>query len=433
MNFRTSTILCTLLLIFIGPQANAQWELFADLLNQMDDNTQNQFFNDLDNSNAPNTDQQDLNLALDHLFSSLNDPCHEPGGGLDQSFIDRLNECLDDLNEMAPNSGLPGSDQDTLLGELDRINDLFNMNFDSLGGLYDNYQDSIGSDPEWDVTIFGYDDMVDENLAVLEDSVNLITDPNFFNNPADIASILGQLFSQSLFLDLELAFGIQNADLKYYNDSYSAAASVIRVGSVPRFDRTVVQCHDGILRLPLEPFWHVQESFVSGRIPNSINNDVHNAFENDNNFNSLLMFGDYGMMATPSIGRTGTTDFKLVTSLGMEFGTYVPAHREYNPYRTSVNKGYTTGFGPQIGSGFAAITGPLTIYSIGTVATGNLFKTDQPYRYSSVRVEAGVRYGNAINIRYTNAWVNWQDKDNRRANINHQLTIGIILGSLHSN
>src|SRR5690606_25432166 len=133
---------------------------------------------------------------------------------------------------------------------------------------------------------------------------------------------------------------------------------------------------------PIEPRWHIQTSWISGRIPTTINkgsrssgggdsgtrgngNDLTQARDGESNFNPLLLSGDFAMMATPNVGRIGSTSFHLITSLGIEFGTYAPAHREYNPIRTANNRGFATGFGPQVGSGFAAVNGPLVIYSMG--------------------------------------------------------------------
>ncbi|PJA50288.1 MAG: hypothetical protein CO171_02540 [Syntrophobacterales bacterium CG_4_9_14_3_um_filter_49_8] len=76
-------------------------------------------------------------------------------------------------------------------------------------------------------------------------------------------------------------------------------------------------------------------------------------------------------------------------------------------------------------------TGPLTIYSLATVAHGGVFHAVLPYRYNAMRFEAGMRFGNIINVRYSTGHVTWQDNDNRRADIKNQVTVGIILQELH--
>ena len=426
--------------------ANAQWDLFADLLGQLDDETFNNYFDDLDDLGQDwDIDQFDLNSMLDDHYDLLNNSF--PGGILDSSYLFGIDQGLGDLDILLDGSGLVDSDQDTILGELGRLQDIFETNFDSLGNLFGQYSDSLGSDPNWDVTILDYDDQVDTNFGLLQDSLDIITKGTDPNNLGDVVSILGQLFSQSLFTDLELAFGTQSSDLKYWFDEYSANAKVLRVGSVPRFDRTAVNCHDGILRVPIEARWHVEASWINGRIPYSIDNtfnfnqneengnrpsDEEYDYSNspDKKFNPLMLFGDFALMANPTVGRIGNTSFRLITSLGMEAGTYAPAHREYAP-ANAVNRGFATGFGPQVGSGFSIINGPLIVYTMGTISRGDVLRCAQPYKYESMRFEAGIRYGDIINVRCSTGRVSWQENDNRRANIRHQVTVGIILNSLN--
>ncbi|HHM21424.1 MAG TPA: hypothetical protein ENJ20_05310 [Bacteroidetes bacterium] len=420
-----------------GQTAFGQWNLIADMLGQLNDNEQNQFFANFNNlNNNWNINQEDLNYNLDELFNFMDNPCLQVG--LDSSYLAGFDEGMNDLNILLQGSGLPDSDQDTILGALGQIQEELEFNFDSLGNIFNQFGDIVNTDPDWDVTILNYDDLVDNSFNVLEDTFGNVVNTNL-NDVGDIAHIIGQLLNEALFTDLELAFGTQAGDFKYWNDRYSASAKVLRVGSVPRFDGTAVECSDGIVRLPIEPRWHVEASWMAGRIPTSINNippgaEGQTLFDNNGNrnFNPLVLFGDFAMMATPDIGRIGNTSFKLITSLGLEAGTYAPAHREYAPPFSSGNKGFATGFGPQVGSGFAAVAGPLVIYSMGTIARGTLLRCPLPYRYNSRRFEAGVRYGNRINVRYTTGKTTWQDNDNRRARIRHQLTIGIILGSLHN-
>ncbi len=422
--------------VLMSQKASAQWDLFADIFNQLDSTENNQFLNDFNDLNGNwSIDQFDLNQTLDELFGSLNDPA--PGGALDSSYIFGFNDAIDLLNGGLGSSGLPFNDQDTILGQVLNIQDIFEMNFDSLQGIFGQYQDSLGSDPNWDVTILDYDELTESNFDVLQDTFDQVINTDI-NDMEDIAGIIGQLFNESLYADLEMAFGMQVSDLKYYEDRYSSSAKVFRVGSVPRFDGTAVKCHDGTLRVPIEPRWHVEASWLTGRVPSSIaqprgaeGGNIQNRDTDNSAFTPILFRGDFAMMATPTLGRLGSTSFRLITSLGLEFGTYAPAHQNYNQY-TRDNKGYATGYGPQVGSGFAATTGPLTLYTIGTISQGRLFRCAMNYNYNSTHLEAGIRYGNIINVRYSTGRVTWQDNDNRRANINHQFTIGIILNSLHN-
>ena len=182
--------------------------------------------------------------------------------------------------------------------------------------------------------------------------------------------------------------------------------------------------------LPLEARWHVQASWVGGDEQPTAN-DINNIVFEHKAFNPLLMFGDYAIMATPQIGKLGNTTFRLITSLGTEFGTYAPAHHDFARPYTSSNKGYMTGLGAQAGAGFAFNTGALTVYSIGTFTRGQALRCPKPYAYTSRIYEVGMRYGNIVNVRYSSGQISWQDFNNRLAKINHQFTIGIILAELH--
>lgn len=418
-----------LLLLVLSQTANAQWSLFADLLKQMDNNTFNQYFgnlNDLDNT--WDVDQEFGNVLLNDLYSGLENPF--PGGVLDSSFLDVWDPAYDLLNDKLPGLGLSNDDQDTILGQFTFVQDIFGNNFDSLGGAFGQYQDELVFDSSnWNVVIIGFDDMTEANLDILQDSLDMFADPTLVNGPGDVSGIIGKLFDAVAFPDLELAFGIQQAKLKYWELPYAADAKVIRIGSVPRFNRNVQNCPGKPWRLPIEARWHVQASWTDTRPPAV--GDAHASNNDANKFNPLLLSGDFAMMAIPIVGRWGNTSFRLITSLGMEAGTYAPAHADYRPPFTLPNKGFATGFGPQLGGGFAMTTGLLTIYSIGTVTKGETFRSRLPYKYNAARYEVGMRYGNIINVRYSVGDISWQSFENRTAKINNQLTIGLILSELH--
>ncbi len=420
-------------LTLVSQKANAQWDLFADLLNQTDNTVYNQFFNNLGILDTTwNVNQVDGNELLNEHYDLLNNPL--PGGVLDSTYLFGLDAGLDTLLDRLPGFGLAGSDADTLLGELDEIQDIFGSNFDSLGGLYGQYQDSLRFDSaNWNVIIIDFDNLTDEHYDILQDTLGMVMGSTFPSNPNNFANLLDKLFDPISFPDLELAFGVQNADYKYWGEEYSADAKVIRIGSVPRFDKEADQCNYPTPILPIEARWHVMASWNGGERTLASESDATGAREEGDKggFNPLMFYGDFAMMATPRIGAWGNTSFRLITSLGMEFGTYAPAHRDYRPPFTSFNKGFATGFGPQAGAGFAMTTGQLVIYSIATMAEGDVVRCALPYRYNSRRLEVGMRYGNIINVRCTTGKMSWQENDNRRANINHQVTVGIILSELN--
>lgn len=414
-------------------RANAQWDLFSDLLNQFDVGTNQFFFDNLDSLNGnwnPN-----LNPSGD-LFGDLDNNLLDsiPSGNLDSTYLLGLDAGLDTLLAHLPGFGLSGTDQDTLLGELDWINGIFNNNSDSLGGLFGQYHDSLALVPNyWDITVINSDSMHNEQLNYLQDSVNIIggqSDPNGLGN---FSHIFGNVFDVNIFPDIELAFGTQNSNLKYYNDKYGADAKIVRIGSVPRFDKTVSVGHDGIRPVfPIEARWHVDVSWTNEAHPTPQYGDeiVHNEGYSKG-FNPLMMSGDFAIMATPGIGTLGNTSFKLITSLGTEFGTYAPSHSDYARPFTSNNKGFMTGLGAQVGAGFSFTTGAITAYSLATFTQGQALRSLKPYQYTSRRYEVGIRYGNIINVRYSTGYVSWQEFENRQAKINNQFTVGIILAELH--
>lgn len=431
MNKLLPIVLSLFVFTLTSQKATAQWDLFADLLSQMDNNVYNQYFNNLGNLDTTwNVNQTQGNVFLHDLYGELGDP--NPGGMLDSSYLFGINSALDTLEDHLPGGLLP-SDADTLLGELEHIGDIFGENFDSLGGVFDHYQDSLQVDSmaNWNVTIIGFDDLTSSHFDILQDTLDMVmnhTSPS--NRPHDIDDLIQMVFNRASFPDLELAFGMQDASLKYYNDAYSATAKVIRIGSVPRFNHN----YNPIFTpggLPIEARWHVEASFLNKRITTSVPEPIAAPVENGKGFNPLLLFGDFAMMATPGIGVWGNTTFRIITSLGIEVGTYAPAHTNYAPPRTTFNKGYSTGLGPQAGAGFSMTTGSLVIYSLGTVAHGDALHCARPYKYDSKKFEVGMRYGDIINIRYTTGKVTWQSNDNRRAKINNQITVGVILSELH--
>lgn len=425
--------LLTFSLTFISHRADAQWTIFSDLLSQMDQGTQGFFFNNLDSLNPNlNPNIEPGNDLLDQLNNNLLDSI--PPGSFDSSYLSGLGAGLDTLLVHLPGFGLTGADQDTLLGDLNWIGDILGNNFDSLGGLFGQYHDSLSFDSmNWEVNILGFDSLVNQQYGYLEDSVNIVGNLSDPNGPGDFANISGQLFDVNLFPDIELAFGVQNADLKYYEDRYSATAKIVRIGSVPRFDRNVFDCNGHLPRFPIEPRWHVDVSWTDEDRPTPLAGDATagRADSDSKGFNPLMMSGDFAMMTTPGLGTWGNTSFRLLTSLGTEFGTYAPAHRDYAPPFTNYNKGYMTGLGAQAGAGFAFTTGSLTVYSLCTYAQGQALRCPKPYPYTSRRYEVGMRYGNIINVRYSNSFVSWQTDENRQANVRNQFTVGIILAELH--
>ncbi len=420
-------------LCMLSNNANAQWDILTDLFHQMDNGTNQFFFDNLDSLNGNWDTNYDPNGDMfGQLYGNLLDSI--PPGNLDSTYLDGLDAGLDTLLVHLPGYGLSGTDQDSLLGELDWINGIFNNNFDSLGGLFGQYNDSLALTPNyWDINIINSDSLHNDQLNYLQDSFNLVggaSDPNGLGN---FSHIFGKIFDVNIFPDIELAFGTQSSDLKYFQDKYSADAKIVRIGSVPRFDKNVSNIPgDNSPIFPIEARWHVDVSWINEAhaTPQFGDENIQNNGATKG-FNPMLMSGDFAIMATPGIGTLGNTSFRLITSLGTELGTYAPSHSDYARPFTSSNKGFMTGLGAQVGAGFSFTTGAVTAYSIATFAQGQALRCPKPYPYTSRRYEVGIRYGNIINVRYSTGFVSWQDQENRQANIRNQFTVGIILAELH--
>ncbi|MBI1223649.1 MAG: hypothetical protein GC192_00300 [Bacteroidetes bacterium] len=426
----TSLMASVALMFFLAlaNRANAQVDLLSDLFSQMDPSLGQVLQNNFDSlNNAGNLNQN----ADNELFDQLNDHLLNdiPPGNFDANFQSELGSGLDTLLFHLPGLNLPTGDQDVLLSDIDWINNILNNNSDSLAGLFGQYNDSLYFDPSWDVTIIDSDDLNEEGNQFLADSINMAFDLSNPDGLGNFGSISDQLFDFNLFHDIELAFGTQDANLSYWGYNYSKRSKVFRIGSVPRFDKKVFNNNGRTPIFPVEARWHAEVSWFSGsdNTPSDTNPDAGIGRA----FNPLLLFGDYSLMATPIIGQLGNTTFRLITSLGTEFGTYAPAHQDFRRPYTSNNKGYATGIGAQAGSGFAFSTGRLTVYSIATFAKGQTQKSAKTYPYSHVRYEVGMRYGNLINVRYSSGSSSWQTGGNRTAEVKNQFTVGIILAELH--
>jgi len=389
----TSVAILALFFAFIH-QGNAQVTLLNDLLQQLNSN--------LLNGNAPPS--------------------------LDQGSLDELGAGYDSLAQNISGLGFSAANQDTLLGTIGWLYGSLVGNANDLNGLYGQYQDSLsfGDAANWNVTIIGGDSLVNQGLNNLEDPYSEIGDPANPELPSDFGPALGQLFDVNLFPDIELAFGSQSADLSYWGLNYHRNAKIVRVGSVPRFNKS---SNGALNAMPIEARWHGEVSWISSD-PVGVA-DINSNVNNEGAFNPLLLYGDYALMATPSIGSLGRISFRLLTSLGTEFGTYAPAHKEFAPSRTHTNKGFTTGVGAQTGAGFAFTSGQLTVYTMATFTHGKTFGTDESYEYDSGRYEVGARFGNIVNLRYSNGTSSWEPNGNRIASVKNQFTLGIILPELH--
>lgn len=435
MKILTTTLLLIFCLAFPSQKAQAQWTLLTDIFSQLDGGTFGSYFNNLDTlgpSWAPTVNE------TGDLFTELNQNLLDsiPPINIDSNLYNEIGAGFDTLLFNLPGFGLDGSDEYILTGDLDWINDILGNNIDSLGGLFGQYQDSLSlNNPNWEVVIINFDSLTNQQMAVLQDSVNNsggLANPNGLGGLSDISS---QLFDVNLFPDIELAFGAQLADLNYYEDSYSANAKVFRVGSVPQLNKDVFTGNNKLVRFPMEARWHFEVSWINYDPARPFASDAIASNQSNTSgnkgFNPLLLNADYALMTNPTIGNIGNTTFRLLASLGTEVGTYAPDHKNYMLPYTNLNKGYTTSLAAQAGAGFSFTTGNLTAYTLATFGQGQTLKSAMSYGYTSRKLEVGMRYGHIINVRYSTGFASWQSNQNRQANVRNQFTVGIILSELH--
>lgn len=421
-----------MMLLFYLPHSNAQtgtgpWDLLSDLFGQLDDEGSQNLIDNLNGlGDETNGNLNGANEAFDGLFGILDEGM--PAGVLDQSFIDVWGAGAGLLSGGLAGSGLDLNSQDTIWDAYQNIGGIFQSNQDSLNGAFGQYQDELSFDADnWNVVVIGGDDLAEDNFAYLQNNFEMNVNPE---DPGNIGDIIGQLFSAELFPDLELAFGVQQADLSYWGMDYRADAKVIRVGSVPRFDQGTGFSQQ--FSIPVEARWHMQASWMSKEnIRMQGDQNLIAAVDDFDGFSPLMFRADFAMMATPIVGTTGNLEFRFITSLGIEAGTYAPSHKAFAGGRTAGNQGFATGFGPQAGTGFSVKAGDLTMYSIATVAVGETLKSASPYKYNSRQIEAGIRYKDIINVRYSKGMSSWQPDANRQASVENQVTVGIILSELH--
>lgn len=411
--------LVAVLFLLLG-SSTAEAQIWADLtpfFEQLDNDDRSDFSNNLDEL-IETFDYSSIELhgVIDSLLNGLE--------VLDMGSIDSMllawGNNRDDLILTLGNGDFNMLDSLFIISEYDRVNALWYLNLDSLNQLLDQYQDTTATyDPNlaneaadrFEVFEGLWTQIFGDLQAMVEGGFDA-TDPDGFGN---FASALDTLFS-SMF-DLELAFGQEFAQAKFYEEAYGVTTSVIRLGSVPRFNTD------------WEARWHVQGSFFN-------NNEEIMAETNtiEEGFNNFLCNAQFAIMYNPIISQERGNIFRLYTSLGMEMGTYVPAHVRPGDPSTEPRVGNTTGYGPQIGAGMVVNTGDISFYTFGTLATGdvideNSFWAGNGYRFNSSSVNAGLRYGNVVNILYTYGTGSWARNENKFVEYN-RVSIGIILDAL---
>lgn len=320
--------------------------------------------------------------------------------------------CCEPGSDPPAGSGLSMLDSLAVMDEFDRINQIWDSNLDGLNTALEEYDGSASFAPgpaedaveEFEESEGEWED----NFEYLENTFWHDLNNTGPRGPGNAEETLDVFFG-SMF-DFELAFGKEFADARYYDESYSVAASVIRLASVPSFS------------FDWEARWSITCSFF----------DVDEQFGDSGSlldgFNGLMGNAQFALMYNPLIGSTPDGVIRLYSSLGIEAATYVPPHvRPYQPSSLD-NVGNTTGYGPQIGAGAIIKVGPASLYAYGTLSAGDVAE-GYSYRFRHQAVNAGIRYGDLVNVLYTYGSARWAPHQHKYLEY-HRVTIGIILDEL---
>ncbi|MDO8366878.1 MAG: hypothetical protein Q7T20_08790 [Saprospiraceae bacterium] len=396
-----------------GPSLSAQdWSDFDILLSQMDSMQRIEYLNNLSTLlNITNQSTYNFNSALDSLNATLYGP--NPADPAIEAMLPSDSVLSIYLSSYLGGSNFGTEDSLSFMGELDIFNGVWNAENDSLYNSFDSYQNLINSPPVLPNTYPG--STWHENVGALISNQG----STFLTTPAlgagGIEGLLDKLFDPTLFNRFEIFAGIQHAKTNYYGLSETVTAPVFGVRTVEHF------------KSEWEPRWRVQSSWFNNET-GVIDNET--ITQQNTGFSPFIINGSFEIMYNPNLvpGSSGVP-VRLLTMLGIEAGTYVPAHRNPSYPASLNNEGFTTGWGPVIGTGVSSTMGDLTIYALGTVAYGDVINGPNAiisnYRWRSNRLEAGILYANAVTVRYENTLSsNWAFDGNKHARF-HQVTVGL--------
>lgn len=421
---RNYTLILIGLLFFLAPNISTAQDfgLFHSILDQLNEDQRKDFFgkiNEIDSNSISGLDN-DLGDGLDQ--SGVVDSLAKLVSG-DNPLIDmdslgfQWGEGRDYLSELIDSTNNDTLDVSGLLGEYDFINGAWNENLDSLGGIFDDFNDEISVINDLDV-----DDPPSQDFDTLYSYFNPDIDSTSPGGLGGVRfdNIVNRLFSRDMFTDLELAYGVRDADINFYSNPSMllGKVQVVRIGSVPSFNSL------------WETRWHAAHSFTANTTStlgdgSVVTTDVYQPLTGD---------FDYAVMYNPGFSF-GSLTFRYISGLGIEAGLLAPSFADASSTRASSRRGNTFGYGPQVSTGFSLTQGDITTYAIakatyGRVVCGPMLDHD----YSSIKFEAGVRFAKAINIRYSIGEQSWTaelpNTTGKRISYGQQFTIGMIIDSL---
>lgn len=406
-------LLAGALLVFTFQNSTAQNDLLHRILDQLTDTQRTDFFDNLGNFDL---DSLGVGLNGSGVVDSLNGTVLN---GLPFSGIDSLNfewgAGRDSLVETIMALGNDSLNLDSILNLYDDINTTWLSNLDSLSNQFGNYQDSLSSN-----------NTVDDPPAQSFDSllVRLPSDADSLYTGSfggdRLQGIVDQLFNKNTFTYLELAYGKTSANLQFYDEVNDRLEEIdiIRIASVPTFETI------------FESRWHGSASFYTSK---STNPDT--GVEEKTGFKPFIFNFDYAIMYNPGF-TFGGISFRYLTGLGFEASVLSPSFAATQPATMGYNRlGNTFGYGPQLSTGFSATEGNITTYALASTAIGSVVCFDfLDHAYTSRKFEAGIRYADAINLRYALNLQSWTaDLDastGKNVRTTSEVTVGVILDEL---
>lgn len=417
MKIKINNLLFLLVIVCASYNANAQnWGNFGPILSQLDSVQRVQFLANLNTTqNSLNLDSLNLGAALDSLNNAI--VGSNPTSNLDSLAADWGIQ-RDSLASWLPGTTLNVADQDTVLSEFDRIKEIWFNNNDSITRAFGIYQDSL----QGNVPGFGtsFDTLGTQHQLGL-DSLNNNLANALINAPANgvgnLGSIFNQIFNKNLITSLEMYGGRLTSTGSYYTNNFATPANVIGVRSVEQFDRS------------WEPRWAFQISGTTKPLGDASNGEK-SAASGNSTFNPLSIDGNFSIMYNLELISVGENlPVRLISLVGIEASTFCPTYREFNQPFTNTNKGFTTGWGPQVGAGFSTKIARFTAYTLGTLSYGEVNLGGPGYYYFNTQVEAGIRFDNKVTMRIRTGTTTWAPQ-NHKIFKSHQVTIGLPLSAL---
>lgn len=415
------------LFLFTAPIAlkAQEWGNLGPLLELFTQDEENNFNNELeglsdsllfDRFDGLRLSDFDLGFAQDSLFYYINN------GGIDQT--DSLSQFWllnqNDLDSLLATGQFSPDDSTSISESFFGINETWYTDYDSLNIIIGSYSDTLTNVDSIGITDGNirweqFSGPWHQSYRLLENSIWQDLIDGTSNQGIDsIGEVLDTTLFNSLF-DFEIAYGQEWSQVNFYGEQYQTRASMIRVANVPK------------LRQNFESRWALEGSFFANT------EDLYG--ENNANLveglNPFICNGNFAIMYLPKFGSIGSHgEFRLYTSIGMDLGTYIPAHADTASPLLADRVGKTTGYGPQIGAGFVINYSNLSFYSYGTVAHGDIVEENNlGYRYNASTINAGIRFGDTVNVRYTLGESSWAPMGGKTASFS-RFTVGIILDRL---